>query len=100
MRVVLSKNGIKIRLSKERWVHIALNHDELTGKVESVLNVVTEPDIIVRGEQNELLAAKRIGKTWLTMVYKETNNTDGFITTAFITSRISYLLNKETVWKK
>lgn len=99
MKIVYSKNDILIRLTNERWSHIIENHDELAGRINDVLNSIAEPDIIVRGENQELLAAKTVNKKWIVVVYKE-NSKDGFIITAFITSRINYLLKKEILWKK
>ncbi|MBI4009203.1 hypothetical protein HY357_03145 [Candidatus Roizmanbacteria bacterium] len=100
MKIVYSKNNILIRLTDEIWSHIIENHDELAGRIDEVLNTVAEPDIIVKGEGQELLAARKSDKRWIVVVYKETDDGDGFIITAFITSRISYLLKKEILWKK
>ena len=100
MKIVYSKNNILIRLTNERWSHIIENHDELAGRIDDVLNTIAEPDIIVKGIKQELLAARKVNKKWIVVVYKEKNNTDGFVITAFMTSRINYLLKKEIIWKK
>lgn len=97
---VSSKNSVLIRLTNERWEHIIENHDDLTEKTSEVLNTVAQPDIILQGTQNELLAVKKIQEKWLIVVYKEITEKDGFIITAFITSRIQYLLHKKILWKK
>lgn len=100
MDFIFSKNKVPLRLTEERWFHIVENHDELAGRSSEVLETVAEPDIIVKGKEQEFLAVKKIKKQWLIVVYKETSIKDGFIITAFLTSKIQYLLKKEIVWKK
>lgn len=100
MNMAYSKNNVFIRLTEERWFHIVENHDDLAGKVTEVLETVAEPDIIVRGIKKELLAAKKVNTKWLVVVYKEIDNKDGFIVTAFTTSRSQYLMKKEIIWTK
>ena len=78
----VSKNGVPIRLTEERWFHIVENHDELAGLSNEVLLTVEDPDFIVKGWTDELLAVRKINE--LVVVYKELEN-DGFIITAFIT---------------
>ena len=98
MKVAYSVNKVPIRLSLERWRHISDNHPELSGKMNDVLNAIRKPDIIFSGESDEYLAVK-IKDHWIVVVYRELSKQDGFIITAFITSRISYLLKKEIVWQ-
>lgn len=52
----LSKNGILIRLTEERWKHIVLMHPGLIGKQTKVLTTVKNPDYILKGGARELLA--------------------------------------------
>ena len=35
--IVKSKNGIRIRMTEERWFHITENHDDLAGYYDDVL---------------------------------------------------------------
>lgn len=100
MNVVYSKNNVLIRLTDERWGHIVENHNELAGRKYEVLETIAEPELIVRGRAREFLAAKKINKRWSVVVYKEVAKKDGFIITAFITSRIKYLLKKKIIWIK
>ncbi|MMZ68473.1 hypothetical protein D1872_311660 [compost metagenome] len=97
--VAVSRNGVRIRLTEERWFHIVENHDELAGLSDEVLLTVEDPDYIVRGWTDELLAVRRIDKKYLVVVYKELGN-DGFIITAFITKRIGKVLRRGIVWRK
>lgn len=85
METANSINGIPIRLTYERWFHIVENHDELSSRFHEVLDVVENPDIIIRGNKGVLKAAKNIGrKKWLTVVYRELSKHDGFVITAYI----------------
>lgn len=38
--IAVSKNGVRIRLTEERWYHIVENHDELAGLSDEVLLTV------------------------------------------------------------
>lgn len=95
---VASKNSIEIRLTDERWNHIAEEHQELSALREQVLDVVTAPERVVAGTKGELLAVKAIeqGK-WLIVVYRE-NDDDGFVITAFLTRRARVFTRRKQVW--
>jgi len=95
---VVSKNGIQIRLTEERWAHIIEGHPELKLKQTEVLNTIEHPERILTGNASELLAIREIevGK-WLVVVYKEVNE-DGFIITAFLTRKIRSLNRRKQVW--
>lgn len=95
---VASKNGKPIRLTDERWAHIAEEHNELAGWRYSVLETIAEPTRVLAGNAGELLAIREIetGK-WLVVVYRE-EETDGFIITAFLTRRIRSLDKRRQLW--
>lgn len=96
----ISKNGVLIRLTEERWKHIVLMHPCLTDRHDSVLSTVKDPDYIFQGKLGELLAASKLSKTaYLVVVYKETE-IDGFIITAFETTEKLWLFKKELIWSK
>ncbi len=97
--IAVSKNGVPIRLTEERWFHIVENHDELAGLSDDVLITVEDPDYIVRGWTDELLAVRKINDKYLVVVYKELEN-DGFIITAFITKKVDKVLKRGIVWQK
>ena len=97
---ITSKNGIKIRLTDERWKHIVLMHPNLTDKQRKVLSTVKNPDYILRGSGDEKLAVLEISKNhYIVVVYKETTK-DGFIITAYESSDPKWLFKKETIWSK
>jgi hypothetical protein len=96
--IITSKNGKSIRLTDERWAHIAEEHNELAGWRYSVLETISEPTRILAGNAGELLAVREVetGK-WLVVVYRE-GATDGFIITAFLTRRIRSLDKRRQLW--
>jgi len=62
MYVVRSKNGVPIRLTDERWLHIIEEHSEMAGYYFEVLEIVEEPDAIYEGKEGECIAAREIEK--------------------------------------
>lgn len=93
-----SKNGVAIRLTDERWVHITEEHCELAGLRSEVLETVLQPERILLGGDGELIALRRLeqGKH-LVVVYREQSD-DGFVITAFITRRERSLSKRRQVW--
>jgi hypothetical protein len=101
--IINSINGIPIRLTTERWGHIASRHPELDGQKDMVLETLTSPDFVQEGDFGELMAIRFYGKTPLTskhlaVIYKETGESDGFLITAYYTSNPSE--RRKTVWKR
>jgi hypothetical protein len=95
---VISKNGVPIRLTDERWTHISEEHSELTGMRAEVLDTVARPKCIYAGNASELLAVKEIGGgKWLVAVYRELRD-DGFVITAFLTRRIISFERRKQLW--
>ncbi|WP_202320209.1 hypothetical protein [Archaeoglobus neptunius] len=95
----ISKNGVLVRLTEERWYHIVENHDELAGLSDEVLLTVEDPDYIAKGWTDELLAVRKLNERYLVVVYKEIEN-DGFIITSFITKKVDKILRRGVVWQK
>ena len=95
---IVSKNGVSIRLTDERWVHITEEHNELAGMRLEVLETIAQPVRIVAGNQGELLAVREIepGK-FLIVVYREWQ-ADGFVITAFLTRRVHSLNRRQQLW--
>ncbi len=97
---ILSKNGVPIRLTDERWTHITEEHCELAGLRLDALETIADPSRILAGREEELLAVQEIsiGKH-LVVVYREFDN-DGFIITAFLTSRVKSFNRRTQLWPK
>lgn len=100
MKIVTSKNSLRIRLTDERWAHIVSEHAELTDMQLEVLNTIAEPQRVLDGGAGELLAVHEIevGK-WLVVVYREMKD-DGFVITAFLTRRGRALEKRRVVWSQ
>jgi hypothetical protein len=103
MLIICSQNGVPVRLTTERWQHIMQRHPEMAEQRERVLETVTEPDLIQQGDYGELLAIRFCPQTpltskYLVVVYREVNRNDGFILTAYFTSRPSG--KRITLWKR
>jgi len=97
---VLSKNEVSIRLTDERWAHIVEEHCELAGMRLEVLDAIANPSIILAGGVGELLAVQdNLSGRHLVVVYREHEN-DGFIITAFITSKTKSLNRRNQLWPK
>lgn len=101
METVQSKNGVPIRLTQQRWLHITEEHSEMAGYYFEVLETLQEPETIYEGKIEELLAVKEIepGK-YLVVVYNELNKNDGFVITAFLTRRIKQIERRRKLWPR
>ncbi len=99
-----SKNGVQIRLTDERWLHITTSHKEIEpDDVLAILDVIGKPDIILRGDTGELLAVKKKPrkKIWIVVAYKEyIAEKDGFVLTAYITTANRWLFQRKVIWNK
>ena len=102
-RKTTSINGIEVRLHDDVLERIYRKHGELRALESLILKTVNEPDLILRGHNNELLVMKYYGTTPLgakvmVVVYREDKL---LIITAFLTSDPSKLLKKrERVWQR
>ena len=98
MDVVRSVNGVPIRMTSERWVHIVNARDEIAGYYDEILRVVEDPDLVLRGYRGSLKAVKGFGRNrYLLVVYKELSRNDGFIITAYFVERID---RRRIVWRR
>jgi len=101
----ISKNERTIRLTLERWFHITESHDYMAGYFYDVLETINDPDYVVAGKKEELLAIKfykktHIGPKYLVCCYREKNK-EGLIITAFMTSKIdSILKRRKLLWRR
>ncbi len=101
MNTAKSVNGVTIRLPDERWIHITEEHAEMAGYLYDVLETVQEPLAVFEGNEGELLAAREIetGK-YIIVVYREMNQADGFIITAFLTKRWKQIERRKKIWQR
>ena len=68
---------------------------------DDVLRAVASPDIVVEAKKGALQAVKGgiIGKT-MVVVYREVSPTDGFIITAWLTSRPERIIRRRPIWTR
>lgn len=100
-----SKNQVPIRLTEERWLHIITSHTEMDENILELTKTIEDPDIITKGVSDELRCIRffpntHLGPKYLMVAYKELSSDDGFIITAYKTSRIGKLANREIIWTK
>lgn len=99
----ISINGVKIRLTEERWNHAVNTHQEINFKDhKKFLKVINNPEIIFQGANGELLAVQKVSrkKLWRVVPYKEITRQDGFVLTVYFTSDLTWLFKKEIIWSK
>ncbi len=97
MDIAYSVDGVPIRLTTERWFHIVENHEDLAGHYDDVLDTVENPDLILRGYGSSLIAVRGAGRgMYLAVVYRQLSADDGFIITAYFTSKVE---RRKAIWK-
>jgi len=102
---IKSRNKKEIKLTTERWFHITESHDYMAGYFHEVLETISNPDYVASGKKEELLAVKFYEKThispkYLIVVYRERNK-EGFVITAFMTSKIdNVLMRRKILWRR
>jgi hypothetical protein len=103
VEIIRSYAGVPVRLTDERWKHISKNHPEVAPMRSEILETVGEPDLIQEGDSGELIAVRQYERTpmtskFLVVPYREVSKEDGFILTAYLTSRPSS--SRSVVWKR
>ncbi|MHB1646537.1 MAG: hypothetical protein ACYCSW_08530 [bacterium] len=65
------------------------------------MDTIENPDFIIKGYKDALIALKQqsSNKKYLAVVYKEIGENDGFVITAYFTSKFK-LEKEEILWKK
>ena len=101
----LSKEGCRVRLTRERWSHIVESHDYLAGLHEWVLETIGDPDAVCAGWEGTLTATRFYPKTPITekhmvVVFRERVEGDGFVITAFMTSRAEKVWQRGMLWQR
>lgn len=103
MQIVMSRNNVPVRLTEERWRHIVSRHPEMHGQRERVLETVQRPEIVQEGDLGVILGARYYSETPLTSkflvaAYRELSVEDGFVLTAYFTTRLSP--KRVILWKQ
>ena len=99
---VTSVFGHTIRIMARQWAHVTEAHDYMSGNMDKVLETLAEPDRIISGERGESLALRGYASTNITrktavVVYRD--QPDGFLITAFFTSKPDKIEKKgQVLW--
>jgi hypothetical protein len=104
MENAVSRNGVPIRITDERWAHVVESHDYMAGSRDLVVETIEDPDCVVTGTKGELIAprhyqATSISEKHVIAVYREFAD-DGFLITAFMTLYPDTILRKGILWQK
>ena len=101
MESVKSISSVIIRLTDERWIHITENHPEMAGFYNEVIDTIAIPQSVYEGTSNEYIAIKKTEndpEKYFVVVYRELNDIDGFVITAFLTKRKSQIERRKKIW--
>ena len=101
MDMVESVNGTPIRLPAERWKHLVYYHPEMVDYYAEILGTIADPERIFEGRRGEWIAVREHspGK-YFAVIYREIEDRDGFVITAFLTRRIKQIERGRLVWEK
>ncbi|MFH1190780.1 MAG: DUF4258 domain-containing protein [Candidatus Omnitrophota bacterium] len=92
--------GKKIRTTKRYFEFITqFKHPELKGKLKEVLKTITEADEVRRNPQHPEIHFyyRKFNRHWICVVARHLNG-EGFIVTAYLTSR--FKKKGEKIWAK
>jgi len=76
----------------------------MSGNLDLVLETIENPDYLVQGWGDEVIALKHYEKTSISekcvvVIYREKEN-DGFVITSFMSSKEKKILKRGIIWKK
>jgi hypothetical protein len=106
--IAITREGKRIRLTRKVWTaKLLISRPEFQQRSEcpeELQAVIENPDYLVRGDKGELVALRWCDiapkrPKYLCVVYRKLNG-EGFIITAFFTSRLRRFLRREIVWQK
>jgi hypothetical protein len=101
---VISVYRHEIRLTTRQWLHITEAHDYMSANLDKVLETIAEPSRIVIAERGETIALRDYESTNITrktavVIYRD--EVDGFVITAFLTSKPHKIEQKGSIkWRK
>ena len=89
---IVDKTGRQIRLTRERWSHIAIKHSDVSDKIEEIKLALIKPTLLALQKFDNIKANYyryyKIQKDYLLVGVKCLNG-EGYITTAFFTRKIT-----------
>lgn len=104
LHTAISVFGNTIRVTAKQWAHVSEAHDYMSGNMDKVLETIAEPSRIIEGKNGASMAMRDYDKTNITsktavVVYRDEE--DGFVITAFFTSKPDKIENKgQILWSQ
>ena len=94
---------MKTKLSKKVLEHIVKRHPEVAAYTTKIVEIVQDPDLVIKGLRGELKALKlytelRIGSKYLVAIYREAHE-EKVIITAYFTSNTAKVKG-DVIWRK
>ena len=102
LHTAISVFGHTIRVTARQWSHITEAHDYMSGNMDKVLETLAEPERVIAGQRGESLGLRDYESTNITrktavVIYRDEH--DGFLITAFFTSKPEKIEQKgQMVW--
>ena len=90
--------GVTVRLTNTALDHIAEEHPELMGQEALIMDVLTRPDLVVKGRSGEFSAIRKLASGRRLVVVYRLQVQDGFVITSFYIRTARYYLRREHVW--
>jgi hypothetical protein len=100
----ISVFGNTVRITARQWAHVTEAHDYMSGNIDKVLETLSEPERVIAGQHGESLALRHYDSTNITsktavVVYRD--EVDGFLITAFFTSKPDRIEKKgDVLWSQ
>ena len=95
-RTANSINGVPVTPADQGWSRIQERHHEIE-RPEQILDTISRPDVIQRGDFGALLAVRRLEDIYPVVVNRELTDDEGFIITAYLAER---LRGREILWNR
>ena len=103
MDIAISIDNIPIRLTDERWMHISVGHPEIADYYYEILETIELPEKVFEGRTGEMIAKGfqfENTEKFLVVIYKESENNDGFVITAYLSNKLSELEKRRLIWEQ
>ena len=88
---VVDKDGRKIKMTRERWSHIAINHPDMVNKIEEIKSALIKPTLIVPNKYSDdkrnYYKYQKPTSDYILVIVKYLNQ-EGYVVSAFSTSKL------------
>ena len=80
-----------------------MGHPEIADYYYEILDTIETPNIIYEGNNDAKIAITKLQESFtkfIVVIYKEINVKDGFVITAYFSSKEQEFKNKKVLWKQ